>query len=267
MFFLHIFNFKLKLCEFKPKFSRLLCAFKSNYTHKLCTNKAFPCFIKTFDVKKHSLLRSISEGHFKGNLSLWMISTQMYELCRRNLFRPFTGYQYIDICAICRQHQAPEPPILIIYKPWMSSWGKLLELKPRVPGKLGPNNWGPNVWRPPWKNEQLGPRHQLPNPKKKYRQKLKNHCPQYQIIHPKYNVQHLKHREPIPQKCIMKKTRHNRVCKTLMDSWWTPSVLVLVKKVRGHVSMQSAMDSDTDFAIPLFIVEYILFWAQWWNPI
>ena len=73
-----------------------------------------------------------------------------------------------------------------------------------------------------------------------------------------------------PQKCIMKKTRYSRVCKTLMDSWWTPSVLVWVKKGKStyvHVSMQSDMDSGTDFAIPLFIVEYILFWAQWWNPI
>ena len=32
--------------------------------------------------------------HPQYKISLLMIWTWMYELCRRNLFRPFTGYQY-----------------------------------------------------------------------------------------------------------------------------------------------------------------------------
>ena len=35
-----------------------------------------------------------SQTAFAGNFLFEMILTRMNELCRRNLFRPFTGYQY-----------------------------------------------------------------------------------------------------------------------------------------------------------------------------
>ena len=152
------------LCTDKAKYTHTLCTDKAKYTHTLCRNKAFLCFIKTFNVKKHGVLRSTSEGHLKEIFLLgW---SQMYELCRRNLFRPFTGYQYELFVA--------NTPIIIIYNPWMSRCQGLQ-------ANWAPDSWNPNVWRLPWKNEQLGPRHKIPNPKEKYHQRSKIPCPQSEL--------------------------------------------------------------------------------------